>query len=87
MLLLRRALNLRIGHTGLHTDYVIKLWSAATAGAAVAWFVKIILPTQLHPALTAVFVLGAYGLVFLGTTFVLRIPEALSLAGRGRAVN
>ncbi len=37
MLLLRRALNARIGRTGLSADYVIKLWAAAACGAIVAW--------------------------------------------------
>ena len=75
MLMLRRALNSRIGHTGLDSGYVIKLWSAAIAGAAAAWLVKIFLP-GMDPMLTAVLVLGPYGCTFLATTFLLRIPEA-----------
>ena len=75
MFMLRRSLNARIGHTGLPADYIIKLWTAAIAGAAAAWMVKLILPAM-HPALIAVFVLGPYGLVFLAATFALRIPEA-----------
>jgi putative peptidoglycan lipid II flippase len=78
MLMLRRTLNSRIGHTGLDLTHVAKLWSAATAGAAAAWLVKIILPVM-HPALTAVFVLGTYGVVFLGITLLFKIPEAVSL--------
>src|SRR5262245_34719782 len=49
MLMLRRTLNARIGHTGLAMDYVIKLWSAAIAGGAAGWLVKLVLP-QWHPA-------------------------------------
>ncbi len=75
MLLLRRTLNSRIGHTGLEIGFVIKLWSAAFAGAAVAWLVKFNVPV-FHPVITAALVLGPYGLVFLGMTFVLGIPEA-----------
>jgi len=75
MLMLRRALNSRIGHTGLETGYVIKLWSAAIAGAAAAWLVKFFLP-GMYPVLTAMLVLGPYGGIFLATTFLLRIPEA-----------
>lgn len=81
MLMLRRTLNARIGRTGLDVSYVGKMWSAAIAGAAAAWLVKIVLPAM-HPALMAVLVLGPYGLVFLGMTFVLGIPEALSLRER-----
>ena len=75
MLLLRRTLNSQIGHTGLEIGFVIKLWSAALAGAAVAWLVKFNVPV-FHPVITAALVLGPYGLVFLGMTFVLGIPEA-----------
>jgi putative peptidoglycan lipid II flippase len=74
MLLLRSSLNRRIGPTGLAASYVTALWSAAALGAAAGWGVKLELPTA-HPALTAVAVLGAYGVVFLGVAFALRIPE------------
>ena len=81
MLLLRRTLNQRIGQTGLPVEYIVKLWSAAAAGAAVAWMVKLALPA-LHPILTATCVLLPYGLVFFAVTFVLRIPEATTTLGR-----
>jgi putative peptidoglycan lipid II flippase len=74
MLLLRRALNRRVGQTGLQTEYVAKLWTAAALGAAAGWAVKIALPAM-HPALVAVVVLGPYGLVFFAATFALKIPE------------
>jgi putative peptidoglycan lipid II flippase len=74
MLLLRASLNRRIGPTGLASSYMAALWSAAALGAAAGWGVKLALPT-LHPALGAVAVLGAYGVVFLGVAFALRIPE------------
>ena len=75
MLLLRSALNARIGRTGLPADYVAKLWAAAVAGAAAAWAAKLLLPA-LHPALAAVAILGPYGLVFIGATLALGLPEA-----------
>ncbi len=83
MLLLRRTLNSRIGHTGLPVEYVIKLWSAAVAGAAIAWLAKTHIPAM-RPELTAVFVLGPYGLVFLAATFLLKIPEATGALKRFR---
>ena len=70
MLLLRSTLNARIGRTGLPGPYVAQLWGSALAGAAVAWGVKIALPS-LHPVLTALLVLGPYGLVFFVVTLVL----------------
>lgn len=81
MLLLRSTLNARIGRTGLPAEYVAKLWTSALAGAAVAWGVKLAIPT-LHPVVTAILVLGSYGLVFFATTFALRIPEASRDPGR-----
>jgi putative peptidoglycan lipid II flippase len=77
MLLLRATLNKRIGSTGLSALYSAKLWTAAAAGAAAAWGIKSVLPA-LHPAVAATFILGVYGVVFFGMTFVLKIPEATS---------
>jgi putative peptidoglycan lipid II flippase len=85
MLLLRRTLNSRIGLTGLPFDQVMKLWSAAIAGAAVAWLVKITLPSM-HPALAAVMILGPYGLVYLAAAVSLGVSEASSAISRFRRV-
>jgi putative peptidoglycan lipid II flippase len=74
MLLLRRSLKPRIGATGLPNQYTLTLWAGALVAAAVGWAVKLSLP-RLHPVLTALFVLGPYGLVFLGTMTALRVPE------------
>ena len=81
MLLLRRTLNARIGPTGLPVDYTARLWSAAAAAAAVGWAAKLAIAT-VHPIAIALVVLGAYGLVFLGATLALRIPEAGAAASR-----
>ena len=75
MFLLRRSLNGRIGETGLPAGYVARLWMSSALGAMVGWGVKIALPV-LHPAITAVAVLAPYGLVFLGATMALGLPEA-----------
>jgi putative peptidoglycan lipid II flippase len=74
MLLLRSTMNRRIGRTGLPTAYVSKLWAAAAAGAAVAWAVKLAVP-RLHPIITAVLVLGPYGVVFFATSWALGVGE------------
>jgi putative peptidoglycan lipid II flippase len=84
MLLLRRTMNTRIGRTGLPAIYTAKLWTAAVCGASAAWAVKLALP-PMHPALTALFVLAPYGLVFFAGAFALRVPEvstALARVGR-----
>ena len=83
MLLLRATLNARIGRTGLPAPYVAQLWGSAIAGAAVAWGVKSALPSM-HPIVTAVLVLGPYGVVFFAMTLVLRIPEASTSLARLR---
>ena len=81
MLLLRRTMNQRIGRTGLPASYVGKLWTAAIAGAAAAWAVKLSIPT-LPPVVAAVLIIGSYGLIFLLSTLVLRIPDAKSMIDR-----
>jgi putative peptidoglycan lipid II flippase len=81
MLLLRRTLNARIGHTGLPVTYVAQLWGSAIAGAALAWIIKLALP-PLNPIVVAVVVLAPYGLVFLAMTLALRIPEAKAAVAR-----
>jgi putative peptidoglycan lipid II flippase len=83
MLLLRRTLNARIGRTGLPADYVIKLWTAALAGAAAAWAMKLSAP-PLHPIVIAALVLTPYGVVFFGATLALRVPEASDAMRRVR---
>jgi len=81
MLLLRRTMNRRIGRTGLPASYVGKLWTAAIAGAAAAWAVKLSIPA-LPPVVAAVLIIGPYGLIFFVMTFALRIPEASTAVGR-----
>jgi putative peptidoglycan lipid II flippase len=81
MLLLRSSLNARIGVTGLPFGYVASLWTAALAGAAVGWAVKLtFFPPS--PILDAVLVLGPYGLVYFGITTTMRVPEAASIISR-----
>jgi putative peptidoglycan lipid II flippase len=81
MLLLRRTLNRRIGRTGLAAGYVVRLWVAALAAAAVAAGIKLAIP-RLHPIVTAVLVLGPYGGVFLGAAFALHIAGSLGTLWR-----
>ena len=81
MLMLRYTLNERIGRTGLPADYVIRLWSSAIMGAAAAWAVKLAIPAA-HPLVTAMIVLGPYGVVFFVAAFALRVPEASAALDR-----
>jgi putative peptidoglycan lipid II flippase len=88
--LLRRALNRRIGRTGLTASYVSKLWLAAAVGAGVAWAIKLVIGSR-HPAIVAVLVLVPYGLTYFAITAALRVPEvnpvlrrALKMVGLGK---
>jgi putative peptidoglycan lipid II flippase len=81
LLLLRRSLNRRIGHTGLPLSLGLRLWIAAFAAAAAAWMVKVSLP-DMHPILRAAGILGPFGVVYLGLTFVLGVTEARRVLAR-----
>ena len=83
--LLRRTLNQRLGHTGLPPSVTARLWAAAAVGAAAAWMVKTVSPTE-GPIVLAAIVLVPYGLVYLGMTLMLNIPEAKSALARRQKV-
>jgi putative peptidoglycan lipid II flippase len=72
--LLRRTLNRRIGRTGLPAALVAKLWSSAAVAAAAAWGVKLAIGRQ-GPILGAAAILGPYGVLYFGATYVLRVEE------------
>lgn len=82
--LLRRALNRRIGVTGLKAPYLAKLWAAALAAVAAGWMMKYGLeqfgPTRaLHPVFKAVAVFGDFGVVYFLGTLLARVPQAQSM--------
>jgi len=56
---------------------------AALAGAAVAWGIKLSIPFT-NPIARAALILIPYGLIFLGSTWLLRIPEATTAFRRIR---
>jgi len=72
--LLRRALNGRIGKTGLPASLVARLWAAAGVAAAAAWAIKLALGPH-NPRLVGMAVLFPYGAVYLGMAWLLRIEE------------
>jgi putative peptidoglycan lipid II flippase len=79
--LLRRTLNKRIGRTGLPLPFVAKLWASAGIAAGVGWALKFIVGVR-HPIMTAIVVLGSYGLSYFALAFLFRLPEADTLIGR-----
>jgi putative peptidoglycan lipid II flippase len=80
--LLRRSLQQRIGPIPAHPNYLLRLSlaaAAAAAGGAAGW---VLAGDQLGSILLALLVLGIYGALYLGLTWLIRIPAALELAGR-----
>jgi hypothetical protein len=89
MLLLRHTMNARIGRTGLPASYVAKLWTAAIAGAAAAWAVKLAIP-PMAPVAAAVLIIGPYGFIFLLAAMLLRVDgasDAVRILLRRRQIN
>jgi putative peptidoglycan lipid II flippase len=81
--LLQRTLNKRLGHTGLPASLATRLWIASGVAAATAWAIKLALPA-VHPVIIAALVITPYGLVYLGMTLLLKVPEAKSAMARVR---
>jgi putative peptidoglycan lipid II flippase len=81
--LLRRALNRRIGETGLPLSLAARLWSAAALGAAAAWALRGVVPVT-HPILSAAVLLTVYGAVYFFITDRLGVPEAAAVLRRFR---
>ena len=76
--LLRRALNRRIGPTGIPAGAVVRLWAAALAAAAVGIGVKNV--AYGAPALVlALVVCGSFGAVYLAATAALGEGESAAL--------
>ncbi len=79
--LLRRSLNARIGETGIDRRHLAKLWGAALLAAAAGGGVALLLPLH-QPVVLAIFVVGAFGLVYYGVAAALGVPEARRLTDR-----
>jgi putative peptidoglycan lipid II flippase len=77
--LLRRAMNRRIGRTGLQFSYTAELWSIAIAAAALSFAAKYWVTKELSPLISGIIVLLIYGSVYFAGSIALRIPEALQL--------
>jgi putative peptidoglycan lipid II flippase len=79
--LLRRALNRRIGATGLPAEFLAKLWLAALLAAAGGWAVRHFFAGH-SPIMLAVLALAPYGVIYFAATFMLGLAEARALLGR-----
>jgi putative peptidoglycan lipid II flippase len=79
--LLRRALNRRIGRTGLPLGFSVRLWGSALVAAGAGLALRSLLPVQ-HPLVLAIFLLGTYGALYLALTAGLGVAEAGGLLRR-----
>ena len=64
-LLLRRALEQRIGSEPVGAKYLAGLWASAIGAAGIAWLIRYKLPPMTHPIFPAVATLVPYGAVYL----------------------
>ena len=78
--LLRRGMNRRIGVTGLPGRFLVTLWAAALASAAVAYGVSRA-EGNAHPIPAALAVIGTLGVGYLALTSAAGVPESKAFAG------
>ena len=81
--LLRRALNARIGSTGVPKQFLAALWSAGLLSAALGWGMKLVLGDA-GPIVAGVVILSVYGGAYFAITAALGIPEARHILARAR---
>lgn len=81
--LLRRALDARIGATGVPGAVVAKLWGAAAIAAGAALALKGA-TASLHPIAAAVVVCGVFGAIYLGGTAAMGMEDVQPVLRRLR---
>ena len=79
--LLRRALNARIGNTGVPATMLARLWASAAIGAAAGWWLKPVVFRYGH-VVSAVVVLGVYGTLYFAATYVMGVEECAGTVRR-----
>ena len=76
--LLRIFMNCRIGKTGLHPAFILKLWSIAIGAAAVAFALKHF-THRFPPLISGAIVLMTFGAVYFTGAVALKVSEATQL--------
>jgi putative peptidoglycan lipid II flippase len=78
--LLRRALNQRVGWTGLDRKFLAQLWGMAFLAAVIAFAIKFATP-HAGPRLQALLVIPAFGAIYLGLAYLLDLQEFRGFVG------
>jgi putative peptidoglycan lipid II flippase len=81
--LLRRSLRDRVGATGVPARLVASLWGAALIAAAAAYGAERLI-TIGHPIGRASIILPLYGILYLGLTAAMGVPESAALVRGAR---
>jgi putative peptidoglycan lipid II flippase len=79
--LLRRAVNRRIGKTGIPARRLATLWGSAALAAAVALGIHTFAPKS-RPLLAGVLVIAAYGATYVASTWIAGVEDAVDNVGR-----
>jgi putative peptidoglycan lipid II flippase len=74
--LLRRAVNRRIGKTGIPARRLAALWGSAALAAAVALGIHTLAPKS-RPLLAGVLVIAAYGATYVASTWIAGVEDAV----------
>jgi putative peptidoglycan lipid II flippase len=78
--LLRRALNQRVGWTGLDRKFLVQLWGMAVLAATFAFAIKFATP-HAGPRFEALLVIPVFGAIYLGLAYLLDLPEFRGFVG------
>jgi len=79
--LLRRAVNRRIGKTGIPVRRLATLWGSAALAAGVALGIHTLVPRS-RPLLAGALVIAAYGATYFASTSIAGVEDAAAIARR-----
>jgi putative peptidoglycan lipid II flippase len=82
--LLRRAVNRRIGRTGIPPRRLLTLWVSAASAAGVAWVIRALTPAN-QPLLVGGAIIIAYGVTYFLLTSVAGVEDAVAITRRVRS--
>lgn len=86
--LLRRSLLSKIGEFHVKKMLMVKLWSAAAAGVACGWGIRLVIRSYMHfhPAIDAFLILGVFGTVYIFLLFMMDNDESKAIISRLRSL-